>query len=215
MDVIKYKPNHDLGYFDIFNPEYRCLGMLGHLAIFVSSEPMIDLSNCDEDVSQCAADHFRQYEIIDTNTVYKDNYTQMKRVLEIECTKELFGNNGPTLTINSRRGAWSVSMVRVDVAYSGFGLAPEIYRWLMINHNMVFQAGDEQSPGGKSIWYKLSCMDDVIVYGKSFNSDLVRCDPDHDLCEIVAEDGTIVYDPRDPIDVPPEDEFAAFACYSP
>jgi hypothetical protein len=180
MKKIQYIREHELGFFNIYNPDYTCLGMMTDgLAVFVYKE---------------LEDSYQQFEVIDVNRPLKHDLTQMRRVFELEVTL-------------SECNAWIVTMSRIDREYRGHGLAPHIYRWLLQKTDMILQAGDEQSAGGRSIWHGLAGMDDVLVYGKTHATELTRCEQDDIEREIVACDGTDVYNGVD--------YFTAFACYSP
>ena len=178
MNKINYHTIHDLGLFNIYNPDYKCLGMMipETLAVFVYKEE----------------DSYQHFEVIDVSCTYHN--TQAQRVFELEVTL-------------SECNAWIVTMARIDQHYRGHGLAPHVYRWLMMTTGIIFQAGDEQSAGGRSIWHGLAGMDDVLVYGKTYKTPLVLCEQDDIENEIVACNGTDVYSEKH--------YFTAFACYSP
>ena len=179
MDKIDYSDQHKLGYFNIYNPEYTCLGkMTDNIAIF-----------------QYLDDDYMQIDVIDTSRPERGNKDKMRRIMEIELCL-------------SHRQAWCVTMVTTESAYKGFGVAAEVYRWLLqVIPCLVLQAGDSQSIGGRAIWHSLAGMDDVLVYGKSFNTDFTVCVQADVDREIVALNGAPIYDTGD--------TFTAFAYYSP
>lgn len=77
-------------------------------------------------------------------------------------------NNKPLVivefTINSTRRAKMVDFVVSSPGYQGSGLATYLYAWLIKTQNWILQSGDEQSPGGMSIWKKLYQMPGIDVY---------------------------------------------------
>lgn len=180
MNKIEYQRDHDLGYFHIHNPDYHCIGMMNNtLAVYRYQEE----------------DNYIQYDVVDVTRSYPDNISFLQRVFEFEI-EESFCD------------AWIVTMSRVDEKYKGFGLAPKLYAWLLMKEQYVLQAGDDQSPGGRKIWHSLAKEKDVLVYGRSYKTDLVRCEPCDFEDEIVVDEAGIkTYDGHE--------YFTAFACYSP
>jgi hypothetical protein len=179
MEKISYLKNHSLGYFNPYNPDYQCMGMMNHrLAVFAYKEE----------------DSYMQIDVIDVWQPERENLTRLKRVFELELDL-------------SECNAWSVVMARVDQEYRGHGFAPHLYRWVMMQTGIILQAGETQSPGGRSIWHAMAGMKDVIVYGKTLASELIQCDPSDYERDIVA-DGVVTYDGTG------DDYFTCFACYS-
>jgi hypothetical protein len=183
VEKIEYLRNHELGYFNIYNPDYKCLGQMGNnIAVFVY-------------IPEEREDTYMHFEVIDVNRPYRNNYAQVKRIFELEV--EL-----------SECNAWIVTMSRIDEQYRGHKMAPRLYKWIMQRMNIVFQAGDEQSPGGRGIWHSLAGMKDVLVYGKTYKTDMIVCEQDEFDNEItVDEEGVLCYGGPH--------HFTAFACYSP
>jgi hypothetical protein len=59
--------------------------------------------------------------------------------------------------------AWEVYMVKVSRRFSGFGLAPKAYAWMIKRFGIVIKAGESQSPGGRYIWHELAATRDINV----------------------------------------------------
>lgn len=179
MEKIEFKRDHDLGWFSLHNPDWRCVGVMGgRIAVY-----------CYEEEGT-----YRQYEFLDMYRFSPENESFLQRIFELEL--EISDCN-----------TWTVTMSRVDQLYRGFKVAPKLYRWIMMQEDIVLQAGDEQSPGGRAIWHSLASMKDVLVYGKTYKTPLVRCSPCDFETEIIVDDCIKTYGGSE--------HFVAFACYSP
>src|SRR5210317_2151164 len=59
---------------------------------------------------------------------------------------------------------WKIIVTQVDRKFQGFGFVPKFYKWLMKKHNVILQAGIEQSAGGRNMWAQLADVKGVSVY---------------------------------------------------
>ena len=105
-----------------------------------------------EDLQECdALDVF----MLDPNTCNSRDYKKV--VCQLELSRSEFV-----------KGAWIVDMMRVDNKYRGKNIAPKLYKFLVNKlPGLIIQAGEQQSPGGQSIWSRLSKQSGVIVYGRT------------------------------------------------
>lgn len=67
----------------------------------------------------------------------------------------------------TKRNVFEVDTTVLDTKYQGMGLAPIFYAYLLRRKGWTIKAGTAQSPGGRSIWSRLSRRKDVIIYGKT------------------------------------------------
>ena len=67
----------------------------------------------------------------------------------------------------SKNGVYEVDVIVIDSEYQGLDLAPKMYAYILRKLNITLQAGECQSPGGRSIWRRLSRRKDVLIYGKT------------------------------------------------
>jgi hypothetical protein len=71
----------------------------------------------------------------------------------------------PLKKSSTRFTSYTVKLVGIHPAYAGQNIAPKFYHWLVTKGNISLVSGYEQSPGGKSIWVRLSKMPGVFVFG--------------------------------------------------
>jgi len=98
-----------------------------------------------------------EYQEEDSMTVTFATISDYKIVMNMEMSKVHRRKKSPT---------WHVDIVHMDKKFRGKGLAPKLYKHLVKALDIVIQAGEAQSPGGRYIWNKLAASHDVTVYGK-------------------------------------------------
>jgi hypothetical protein len=95
-------------------------------------------------------------DVIDTSVSHKRIPTRKKRVLEIQLSQsEDFSN------------AWHINMTRLDYRYAGKGIAAHAYRYIIRKLDIMLQAGDSQSKGGRKVWYDLAQAKGLTVSGQT------------------------------------------------
>ena len=140
MDRISFGKSVNLGYGNPEELDYEYLGRFKGLEVWINKEET----------------GYMQIEVIDPSIQRGKRNPMYKRVMEIELSTESF------------KKAFHVNCSRMDKKYQGGGLSFRIYRYLLTKiPNLIIQAGNSQSPGGRYIWYKLSQFKDVLVYGKT------------------------------------------------
>ena len=83
------------------------------------------------------------------------------RVVRYQPIAELNLSSG---SLGYTKNAYHADLSQIDYRFQGHGLMPLLYRFLLRRMGIAIQAGVSQSPGGRSIWAKLSKMPGVLVF---------------------------------------------------
>ena len=141
MERISYKKNHSLGWFRTSEEFQEDVHLLGRVAGY----------NCYS-YEEGGEDPHIWLEFTDPDYTNKSN--SQKRACLLILTK-------------TKRGVYEVESMVIDKQYTGLGLAPKYYAYILKKLNITIQAGEVQSPGGRSIWTRMAKRRDVLIYGKT------------------------------------------------
>jgi len=141
VDRINLNKSHRLGFFN--NEEYEYLGSCSGYRCY----------SCDEE--DLHWNDLSTYVYVDfTDPDNSNKRGHEKRVCELQLRQ-------------TKKNVYEVEMMVIDNQYQGLGLSATFYAYLLRKLRITIKAGSSQSPGGISIWTKLSKRRDVIVYGKT------------------------------------------------
>lgn len=91
----------------------------------------------------------------------------------------------------NRRGytsVWNIEMASVDSKYQGFGIMPSLYYWIMSALDVALECGEQQSPGGRGIWFDLADIPGVTVVAKRENHECYSyTERDEDFRELYCD----------------------------
>ena len=84
---------------------------------------------------------------------------------------------------------WSVSMVRIDSQYKGFGLAKKIYKFLLSKmENFVLVSGQHQSVGGRYIWNELAKDKSINIFARKSRTSKFYGQPKVGMVELLCDE---------------------------
>lgn len=167
MNRIDYTKQHNLGRFNpesYFTDEYEYRGIVS------------GLSECGMWVEGENGDEFIEIDIVLRRDTNRLGY---KRVMEISLSKQ--------------KGSYIVDMARIDSRFQGHGIAPKIYKSIIKKLGIILQAGEMQSPGGRSIWARMANMKGIELF--ALDSRGKYYDVDVDENELMSDDERL-YDGR-------------------
>jgi len=152
---IEYSRKHDLGRF---NPNT------------VWTEEYVLLGNLNRMLVYVEGEAGDEY--INVDVVSLDyNRLGYKRIMEIQLSR--------------KKNSYIVDISRIDSKFQGFGIAPQVYRYLLRKLSIVLQAGEVQSPGGRSIWARMADMSGI---------NLMALDGRKNHYDVEADDGELIAD---------------------
>jgi hypothetical protein len=164
MDRITMRQREDLGFFA--SNDSILLGSFRKLQVWYSIE--------EEDLISI--------EVIDSSISHKRIPSRKKRVLEIQLSKsEDFTNS------------WHINMARLDYRYAGQGIAARAYSYIIKKLDIMLQAGDSQSKGGRKIWFDLARDKRLTVSGQTKHGKPAIVSVDKEAREVRLQ-GKTLYD---------------------
>jgi len=137
MNRIDYTKQHKLGRFNPnseWTDEYARVGAVRGL-------------DCDVWVEGEDGDEYINIEVVQR---WNENRQGYQRVMEIQLTR--------------KKNSYIVDLARIDSKFQGFGIAPRIYKYLLRKLGIILQAGEMQSPGGRSIWARMASMSGIDMF---------------------------------------------------
>lgn len=174
------KKKEGLGFFDT-SPSYNdwtLLGSFRKLQVWIDDSLLIE-GHID-------------IEVIDPTISHGRSPQRKKRVLEVQLSKsENFTNS------------WHVNMTRLDHKYAGRGIAAQAYRYIIKKMDLLLEAGNSQSKGGRKVWYDLAQIKDLVVYGQTRFGQQNLIELDHENREVKLQNKQIYDGPK---------EMFVFAC---
>jgi len=140
MNRITLKKSERLGYFDTaptYN-DWSRIGSFNKLVVYI-----------DESING-----YLEVEVVDPTVRHGRSPQRVKRVLSIQLSKSEFK-------------AYHIDMTKLDMKYSGKGIAAKAYRYIIKKLSITLQAGSCQSRGGRKVWFDLAQCMDLDVFAKT------------------------------------------------
>jgi hypothetical protein len=88
---------------------------------------------------------------------------------------------------------FEIISTKISRKYQGFNIAPMIYEKILQYTGWYIGAGQEQSPGGRGIWYNLGKLKNISLVGMDRIGRLFDVEPDDEKRELACEERS-VYD---------------------
>ena len=152
------------------------------------SHKRFDLDETSIDLGTFYSDSLRLYADTSSKGMYVDLYLVDERDVNKKNRPRVVANflfnrhKSPTKGVPT----YSSYYTRIDYKYAGFDLAPKMYKHLLTKFpGWILKAGGTQSPGGKSIWNRLSKSKAVEVFALNNKTGVsYQCSYSKDLGEV-------------------------------
>ena len=133
----------------------------------------MSLNRIDYNASSIRLGSFTEPDIDDYINIGKLGKTQViyrktSSVIQIEGVlplKKLYRRVFELTLSKVKSNVYTIDMMAIDKQFQGFSITGKLYKMVMKKLNIILEAGQSQSPGGRGIWCSLSSVPGVQVFG--------------------------------------------------